>query len=64
MSNTTVGVSRKTMDALQRIKDKSEGEIGYKMPFNAIIAGALKDKYPEEFGMGFGSVDEIGGGNG
>lgn len=63
MSLICVGVSKKTMNTLREIKNKSEGENGYKKSFNAIIAEALKDKYPEEFGMGFGSVDEIGGGN-
>lgn len=63
MKNISIGVSKQTLAVLHEIKKKIAKDGGYFMSFNAIIMTALKDKYPEECGMGFGSVDEIGGGN-
>lgn len=62
MKYRTINITAKTHETLMRIKQSKAKKEGVLTSLGTIILDAVKTKYPEECGIGFGSVDEIGGG--
>lgn len=63
MKYRTINITAKTHETLMHIKQSKEKKEGVCTSLGTIILDAVKTKYPEECGMGFGSFDEIGGDN-
>lgn len=55
MQYRTINITEKTHETLMRIKQSKAKKEGVWTSFGTIIFDAIKTKYPEEFGMVFGS---------
>lgn len=55
MQYRTINITAKTHETLMRIKQSKAKKEGVWTSFGTIILDAIKTKYPEECGMGFGS---------